>query len=380
MSDFPAPLAATTTTIPTDTVLAQGQRVVLPGQSPVGEHIMGILLKRTYDIIPNRVCTRAESDKALNAGDVFWGDPMNSTVRYESDFFPYKLATDVVFNGKAYAPNGTPTTSCLVSLRVAGQLRQIQVMGDRVAHFVKGGLPRFTDPKPFTTIDLRYEYAYGGIDVYSDKSIPYPYPRNPLGRGFVVKNSGQSVDHLPLPNLEDPNDLLTPERLCLGEYSQWENQPFPAGFSWFQKTWLPRAKLAGILPADRAIEQQLRQAYAKLVPVEHREAYINNGLPDMDFHFFNGASRGLIFPYLKGGEEIATANLSPAGIVYFYLPNDKPRLGLDIGFGMQEPEVVMHTVMIRMEENQIDLVWRGAVPYPGRDWLPQMRKMEVLVA
>jgi hypothetical protein len=35
--------------------------------------------------------------------------------------------------------------------------------------------------------------------------------------------------------------------------------------------------------------------------------------------------------------------------------------------------------MIRMEERQIDLVWRGAVPYPGPDWLPQMRKMEVLV-
>jgi hypothetical protein len=47
--------------------------------------------------------------------------------------------------------------------------------------------------------------------------------------------------------------------------------------------------------------------------------------------------------------------------------------------GVQEPLVVLHTVMIRMEDRQVDLVWRTAVPYPGPDWLPQMKKMEVLV-
>lgn len=359
--------------------IARGQTTVLPGQSPEGEHIMSLLLKRTYNIVPNKVCERAETDLAINAGDIFWGDPMNSTVRYESDFIPFKLHTDVVLNGKVYAPKGIPTTSCLASLRIAGRLLQIQAIGDRKAHFVKDGLPQYTDPAPFQTMELRYENAYGGIDVYSDKSISYPYPKNPLGKGFVVKNTQQGIENLSLPNLEDPKDLLTPDRLCLEDYSNWEKQPHPANFGWFPKTWLPRAKLAGILPADRVLEQQLRQAYAKLVPTDQREAYLNNGLPDMDFRFFNGASRGLVFPYLKGGEEIATANLSPEGIVYFHLPYDVPHLGLDIGFGIQEPEVVMHTVMIRMEDHQIDVVWRGAVPYPGRDWLPQMRKMEVLV-
>jgi len=32
-----------------------------------------------------------------------------------------------------------------------------------------------------------------------------------------------------------------------------------------------------------------------------------------------------------------------------------------------------------MEDRQVDLVWRGAVPYPGPDWLPKMKKMEVLI-
>ena len=64
----------------------------------------------------------------------------------------------------------------------------------------------------------------------------------------------------------------------------------------------------------------------------------------------------------------------------FQLPNATPRIGLDVGEGVREPKVVLQTVMIRMEEGQVDLVWRGAVPYRGPDWLPELRKMEVLVA
>jgi hypothetical protein len=370
-------MAAAPETMPVATQ-ARGGTVVLPGQTPAGEYILSVLLKRTYDIVPNGVCSRADKDKALFPGDVFWDDPMNSSVRYESDFIPFKLATDVVLNGKAHAPGGLPTASCTVSLKVADHSKQVLVIGERVAHFVDGGTPVFTDPSPFLEMDLRYERAYGGVDVHSHKVASFPYPRNPLGCGFAVNNSAKCVDQLALPNLEDPEARLTPEQLCLGDFTKWEQQPFPTGLGWFPKTWTPRAQLAGIMPADRATEQQLRQAYAQLVPGDQREAYLKNGLPDMDFRFFNGASAGLVFPYLAGGEQIVAENLSPEGKISFRLPDGMPTLGLDIGSGVQEPQAVLQTVMIRMEDRQVDLVWRGAVHYPGPDWLPQMRKMEVL--
>jgi hypothetical protein len=357
-----------------------GEQTLLPGQAPQGEYILSVLVKRTFDIAAGRECTRAAEDEPLNAGDVFWDHPMNSSVRFESDFIPYKLGTDVVLNGTAHVPGGVATASCTVGLQVEQRRKILRVVGDRRVEYSGGATPVFTDPSPFTTMPLQYERAYGGIDVYSDLKVPYPYPRNMLGRGFVVSNTAAALAKLSLPNIEDPSAPLTPDTLCLGEYAQWETRPLPAGFGWFPKTWLPRASLAGVMPRDRAMEQELRRAYAEHVPADQREAYLTHGFRDMDFRFFNGASTGLAFPYLKGGEAIATANLSPAGRLDFQLPRDAPRIGIDIGEGIQEPDVVLQTVMIRMDDAQVDLVWRAAIPYRGPDWLPEMTKLDLQIA
>lgn len=362
------------------TLSGRGARTVLPGQMPDGSPILSVLLKRTFDIVAGGMCTLAAEDRKLLAGDVYWDDPQTTTVRYESDFVPYKLGTDVVLDGVVYAPGGAPTRACTVSLQLDQTKRVFAVTGDRFAHYVPGGMPSITEPVPFTTMELRYERAYGGTDVYSDPKCPYPYPRNPLGRGFVVRNTQHSIEGLALPNLEDPAALVTPATLCLEDYRAWEKRPIPGGFCWFPKTWIPRALFAGIMPGDRQAERQLRNAYAELLSGAERDAYMKHGIRDMDFRFFSGASAGFTFPYLDGGEWIAAENVTREGRIHFQLPREAPRLGLDIGDGVHEPQVVLHTVQIRMEDRQIDLVWRGAVPYPGMDWLPEMKKLEILVA
>jgi hypothetical protein len=148
---------------------------------------------------------------------------------------------------------------------------------------------------------------------------------------------------------------------------------------WFSKYWHPRAGLAGVMPADRELEQQLRHVYSQAVPEHQRGLYAQTRLPDMDFRFFNGASEGLAVPFLNGDESVHLKNLAPQGELSFQLPGDQPRIGLDIGQGVQTPTVFLHTVMIRMEDHQVDLVWRAAVPYPGPNWLVHMQKMEVLI-
>jgi len=84
-------------------------------------------------------------------------------------------------------------------------------------------------------------------------------------------------------------------------------------------------------------------------------------------------------PFLNGNESCQLVNLTPECQLNFRLPGETPGIGIDIGKGVQEPDVVLQTVMIHAEERRLDLVWRGAVPYPGPDWLPEMRKMEVTI-
>ena len=356
------------------------QKIVLPGQSPEGEHILGTLIKRTYDIVPGGRCTRAENDKKLISGDVFYADPMNSTVKFESDFVPYKIATDVVLIGKAYAPGGQPVPMLTVSLRIGETCKELAIIGDRLAGFItKRSAPVFTDPQPFVEMELRYERAYGGVDIFSDPKVACIYPRNHLGRGFAVRNTKRSVDKLPLPNIEDPQNLLTPEGLCPGHFKYWERQPIPQGLGWFLKSWKPRAGFAGIMPADRPAEQEAREIYAQMVPSSQKAMFDQTQIPDMDFRFFNGASDGLALPFLTGDEPVQLTHLDPQGELVFQLPGEKPKMGLDIGEGVQDLEVVLHTVQICLEDKQVDLVWRGATEYPGPEWLTQMKKMDVHV-
>jgi hypothetical protein len=218
-----------------------GQYTVLPGQTPDGQYILSVLLKRTYDIAADKVCQRAAEDEPLITADTPWGDPMNTTIRYESDFIPFKLATDIILNGTAHAPGGVTTRSCDVSLQLEKTRKTIRVFGDRTVHYREGNTPIFSDPVPFTSMPLRYENAYGGVDVFSDNDYKYPCPYNLMGKGFVVSNSAHSLAQVQLPNLEDPGFLLTPENLCLNDYQQWEKQPRPAGFCCYPKTWWARA-------------------------------------------------------------------------------------------------------------------------------------------
>jgi hypothetical protein len=354
------------------------QKVVLPGQNPDGQYVLSVLLKRTYEIVPGGFCRRAEKDASILPGDKHWDDPMNSSVKFESDFVPWKNGTDVVLNAKAFAPNGVPVQGLFAAVHVGTAMKQILVIGNRTACFT-GGVPSFTEPERFLEMDIRYELAYGGADIYSDRKLPCLYARNPVGKGFAIRNVREIVEGLELPNLEDPGDRLDPYRLCCGHFMNWEQQPFPQSFGWFPKPWQPRASLAGVMPADRPTEQQLRALYSKVIPPHQRALYSQTQLPDMNFAFFSGASPGLALPFLNGGEFIQTFHLTPEGALDFFLPSEEPRIGLDIGEGVQEPGVFLQTVMIRMEDRQVDLVWRSALPYPGPDWLPEMRKFEVQV-
>jgi hypothetical protein len=350
---------------------------LLPAQTETGAHIFALLAKRTYDIVAGR-CVRSGRPVALVEVDVYYdhGDPETTTVQYESDLAPYKIATDFVVIGKACAPGGAPVVQMNAGVLIANDFKVIRVIGDRCCIHRVGLPPAFTEPTPFTTMELRYDRAFGGEDWVSEPALPFFYPRNYRGTGIALKNIPDAVDGLALPNLEDPNELLTPERVILEDRDAWNDLPLPQGFGWFQKTWYPRCSFVGSIQGRMDPDTVMREETLGIVPRHQIALLRQRKLPSFDVRFNNGASLGLILPFLNGDEPVRLVGLTPEGTLDFRLPGDRPRMMMDIGFGANELDVVLHTVCVRLDAMQVDLVWRGAHEYPGLDWLPEMKKLE----
>lgn len=350
---------------------------IVPGKNDQGEHIFSVVVKRSYRISHGNIVERCEVDHEIRKIDEYYdhGDPEWATVQFESELAPYKPSVDVVIISKAYAPQGVPTQEMTVSVRVANNEKSIIVFGNRECHFRENMPPVFSDPKPFTEMEIRYERAYGGRDEKSIPEIPFLYPRNFMGTGIALRNIKQLIQGLALPNLEDPNDLLTPERLILEEPQHWHNQPLPQGFGWFQRTWYPRCCFAGVYPSFVDVDTVTTEERLGLLPKNHIALAKQFKLPGFDVRFNNGASLGMLFPNLKGNEQISLRGLSPDGLLDFSLPDETPEILLDIGLGEQQLRARLDTVSIRPDDLEVDLIWRAAYVYEGYSWWPKMKRL-----
>src|SRR5205807_136808 len=195
-------------------------------------------------IRPNAAPTPAAAPAPLALIDRYHndGDPQETTVRIENETAPFKVATDVVVVGSVWAPNLKPTRQTDATFEVGTVKKTVRVIGDRTCEHRTGQSPRVSDPEPFVEMPCQYDRAYGGVDETSSPGMVFMYPRNPRGTGFVLQNAAEKVNGLRLPNFEDPTDLLTPDRLVLGDPMRWSGMPLPQGFGWFPKIAYPRSE------------------------------------------------------------------------------------------------------------------------------------------
>jgi hypothetical protein len=348
---------------------------IVPGLDRHGGHIFSVIVKRTYRIVPDGPATRAEVDQPLRAIDHYYdnGDPEWSTVQFESELAPCKASTDVVVIGKAYAPRGAAIERMAVGVQVGDRKKVLTLTGNRRCSYREGAAPVFTDPEPFTEMEIRYDRAYGGRDEKSVREIPFFYPRNFMGAGVVLRNVKDAVEGLSLPNVEDPEDLITPERLFIGEPDRWHLQPLRQ-----RTTRIPRA-LLGAYPAFIDPGTVTAEERMGLLPKNHVALAKQSKLRPNEAQFANGASLGMIFASFKGDEPVVLGRLTPGGVLKFSLPGDEPKIGLDLGQGMQPLDPQLHTVSIRPDDLELDMIWRGAHPYEGYGWLPNMTRLEAEV-
>lgn len=231
--------------------------------------------------------------------------------------------------GNAYAPPGREVQQLDVNLALGNIKKTVRVIGDR--EWRDGCI---TQPKPFQSMPMVYERAFGGVHIVDDE-IQTAELRNLIGTGFAGKRKGKEMNGISLPNLEAPANLI----------KDIKDQPEPACYGFCASNWQPRVAYAGTY--DEAWQQ-------------NRAPYLPT---DYDSRFLSMAHRELIYPgYIQGGEPVKIMSMHKSGNLQFKLPHVK--LAAMVNLAGQEKRLVfqMETLIIEPNQLQLSMVWKAALP------------------
>lgn len=300
-----------------------------------GGDLLVLVTKATYRIVGQDAVALEEEQPPPDAAGSSEGEPGQSSLRYAPEIDIFKPATDVALVGHAHAPGGGTVTQVDVTLRVGPLRKTVRVFGDRQWE-TKGQTVRISEPKPFTSLPLVYERAFGGSDLTSPDPRHHERDgRNPVGIGLVAVESRRQRPLL-LPNLEDPSTLI----------SGMSDRPPPAGFGFIAPDWEWRLRYAGTYD-DRWEKNRM-----PLLP------------EDFDRRFYNAAHPDLIANgYLTGGEPVEVGNASPGGHLAFTLPTERPEGVVMMKDTTSHPLAMnLDTVVIDTDGHRLTLLWRATFP------------------
>lgn len=312
----------------------------LPWKDVAGNPFLSIIVKGTFEIRSNERAPVAKEQIPIFFADEPYGE--GKSIRFESDMAPFKPRADIVLVGHAHAPLGAPTDACFVFLRVGGLTRQLAVYGDRHWNFSSALLGiTVSPPVPFTSMDLVYERAFGGMDPQSGDWCK----ENPLGRGLFTKQSKDTLNGALLPNIEDPDDIM----------QSWDHKPKPVGFGFYGRVWEPRFSYMG------TYDEKWRKERSPDPPEDFLYDYYNGAHPDLQ-----------VEGYLAGDEDVELNNLTPDGNALFKLSG--LRLSASVSrkketsdeIVLEDPiQLNLDTLCFIPDEKRFYQLWRG--PCPLRD-------------
>jgi hypothetical protein len=289
--------------------------------------------------------------RAVRAADLPWGEPEKSSIKYPSDLCIMKPGTDVIVVAAAHAPGGRAVPSFDAGVRVGPLEKTVRVFGLRVWEAGGNGL---SAARPTTGVDIRYDYAWGGLD-FTDPENPVEEVRNPVGIG--VTRDPATLTHKPAPFIEDPAQLISSVR----------TRPPPAGLGAIGRHWEPRRRFVGTYDAAW-LEQR-----APLLPLDHDDRVNLCATPGLT-----------ATPPLLGGEEVALLNLTAGGgSITFRLPKIRVTVSLEVP-GRSSEALVPHLDTVLLDtvapetpnDVLVEMAWRAAFKPPRRMKDAEIRVVE----
>ena len=262
--------------------------------------------------------------------DEFVGEPGESSIAQPSEAHLCKPSSDIILTGQACAPGRKQVRMLDAQLSVGNSTLVVRVIGDRM-----WDLGQMSSPLPFETMPLTYERAYGGVVVDPETgNVVSACEQNPVGTGHTRGMGRNDTNGIRLPNLEDPQDLI----------SSLSSQPEPVCFACTAPSWQPRLGYAG------TYDEQWQS---------HRAPYLPT---DFDLRFFNMAHPRMIYPaYLQGGEPVRLGNLHEDGPITFSLPVLQPSASVMISGSAVPLTPNLETLSIDTENGTFSMIWRAEI-------------------
>jgi hypothetical protein len=284
-----------------------------------------LIVKAGFNIGPKS--TLIDEQQAPLEADVFWGEPDKTSLKYASDFHVGKPGTDIAMIGQACAPGKKTVSKLDVSLSVGRVNKTVRVFGDR--QWLDGAATR---PESFQTMPMVYEKSFGGMHLVDGK-IDSIEARNPLGCGYAGSRSVTEMNAVPLPNLEDPQNLIT----------EFSATPAPAGFGFCAPSWRPRVAFAG------TYDEAWQSNRAPYLPEDFDSRFLNMAHPDL-----------ICADYLRGGEAVSITGMHPGGALNFSLPRIELHSRIKLGSQLDHANFYLETLLFEPNQLQLSLVWKAA--------------------
>lgn len=283
----------------------------------------------------------------LFAADVFFGEPDRSSVRYESDFVPFKAHTDVVLNANAVAPGGRMRRRWQCGVRI---LSKEETLLKEYRLNVRGGLNQYKAGVVWWTgmrhraerVPVRYERAKGGTvsiparGKRKEKFLKVD-PYNPAGCGIK--------------KIRDPKWTVSVPQITYAGLPKWTR--VPPGFGFVNRAWKSRSKLAGT----------------------YDEAWVERQHPlpphDFDVRHNQAAHPELVMEgYLQGGSRVELLHLLEGEPLQWF---EVPDLELIARVRMHTGDICrkmnLDTVLVDIDgeggaEPGVFVSWRALLPRP----------------
>ncbi|CAG1017817.1 hypothetical protein BURC_02512 [Burkholderiaceae bacterium] len=293
-----------------------------------GQLFFAIIVCATYgfDDAGEPVALREQPPVPL--GDEPYGEPGRASLRRASVASAAKPAVDFIVQASAHAPQGRPVAELAVGVRVGTWRKVLQVVGDRQWSGVLGN--KASAPRPFVTMPLRYERAFGG-SLFDDEGLMRAcHAPNPVGVGWKSARPMDPAVASELPNIELPGQRL----------ESAGDEIAVAGLGATAPNWAPRVQFAG------TCDKRWVDTRCPVPPA------------DIDDRFRQCAPLDQQWPDAMPNADVQLVNLTPEGRWHFRMPS--PEIGVSVlhSGGIDNHRLRVDTVHVDAENKTVSLIAR----------------------